>query len=229
MERRNAIVTALGPSGSGKSRFLADQAARFPRVISLDTTGETEEVYPTALGPTFGLDATLRALQVCAGYPRWHLRAAVEGDELVALCRRLVPNYDGRSVSLARALGGVALEMGEVYEIAPNAGAPREVLNMWRRGRHEGLSLLAATQRPASCAREVSANSHWLVAFRMPEPRDYEYVGGFMGARARDLVAELPPYHSLLYDKRAGLVWQLDAARRPYGCFTPRGADVPIG
>lgn len=221
--------TAYGPSGTGKSRFLSDVVRTLPRVVTLDATGEGRTTYPDALGPFFGLANVGRAIEIAATRSdAWHIIAAMDDDELVAFFRLLVPRFDGRSVSLSEALGGVAIECGEVDMIAPNSGAPAEVLGAWQRGRHFGLSLLTAVQRPPSAARIVSAQAQWLAAFVMTEPRDVAFLAAYMGDAAARCIEELPPYHCCLYERDASRAYLLDPERRAYRVLDRRGADLPV-
>lgn len=221
--RRNAIVTVYGPKGSGKSRFLSDLVARVPRVLTLDITGEAREVYPSALGPFFGLRDTLAALHRAAHFPGWHVIAALDDAEVPALFARLVPRYDGRTRPLAAALGGIAVECGEVDMIAPSGRTPPEVLSAWRRGRHAGLSLFTATQRPAAAARDVSAQADVIASFQVSEPRDVAFIADMMGSAAAEAVQTLPPYHAAVYTRRLAAVALLDENRRAYRWLSLRG------
>jgi hypothetical protein len=222
-------LTCYGPSGTGKSHFLSTVVRRAPRVVTLDMTGEGRTTYPDAIGPFFGLRDVCRAVQTAANLSdAWHIIAAMDEREIPQFFRMLVPRFDGRSVSLAEALGGVAVESGEVDMIAPNAGSDPDVLGAWQRGRHFGLSLLTAVQRPASAARIVSAQAQWLAAFVMTEPRDTAFLGAYMGDVAAGIVEELPRYHCALYERDAARVFVLDQNRRAYACYDRRGDALPL-
>lgn len=227
LARQNLIVTGYGPKGSGKSRFLRDMFVRqAPRVISLDVTGEGRESYPEALGPFFGLARVLdgvraaarwEAAQRAAGRPAgWHILAAIDDREIPRFFRMLAPPFDGQSVSLARALGGVAIECGEVDHIAPNGSADPEVVAAWRRGRHHALSLLTATQRPASCARDVSAQADVLFSFQTSEPRDVAFLADTFGKPTAEVIRNLPRYHAAVYVRERQRVLLLDENRKTY-------------
>jgi len=201
--------------------------SRAPRVLTLDIVGEARGTYADGIGPFFGLSDTLRAVQLCATRAvRWHVIAALDDDEIPQLFRRLVPPYDGRSVSLSEAVGGLSIECGEVDMVAPNGSAPREVVNAYRRGRHVGLSLLCGTQRPASCARDCTAQADIVATFGTVEPNDVEFWRRTLGGPVSDVVRQLPTYHSVVYQRATGRVLVLDPARVPYRTLAMDGTDV---
>lgn len=223
----NLIVTGYGPKGSGKSKLLSDLWVRpAPRVLTLDQTGEASRTYPDATVSTRGLKDTLDALRVCARLGTWHVLAALNDKDVAPLFDRLVPEFGADRPSLADALGGLAVECGEVDMIAPNAGCPPEVLSAWRRGRHVGLSLLCATQRPASCARDVSAQADVLFSFQTSETRDVRFIADMLSPEVGEIVRRLPRYHFVLYPRREQRVYVCDELRNVYRVLSLDGADV---
>lgn len=215
MRRESTTVAVFGRPGSGKSQLLYDlYTSQAPRVLSLDWLGEARERNPRAV-PVVGFDALLDALERAADFDRWHIAAAIEPDDVRELCTLLAPSLSGENVtSLAASFDGMALECGEVDLIAPVSGAPKEVLGMWRRARHYGLSLFMGTQRPASCAVDVRSNSHHLYAFAQGGPHELDAIALATSEAVADAVSILPQYHCIHVDKRTGTAEELDAARR---------------
>lgn len=194
-----------GVTGSGKSTLLRDLfIARYPRTIILAHTAEWGE--PDALS----LPELRRTLRKVAGRGYWRVVAALEPEDAPELAELLAPRVVGRP-SFAQAVGGVALAVDEVDVIAGRSCAP-EVAALWRRGRHAGLSIFAATQRPADVNRVVTSQSQWLGLCRTHEPRDLAYLGSIIPADALRALEQLPEYGALLWETatRAGAVLDKD-------------------
>jgi hypothetical protein len=110
---------------------------------------------------------------------RWVISYSNMDSRLHDLIRWLLPlpNVD-RSPVLA--MGGMVLLLDEVDLIAPTGGAPEVIRNLYRRSRHVRLSIVSVTQRPANVLREVSAQSTQVLAYRLTEPRDLDYLADLM-------------------------------------------------
>lgn len=225
--RQNLIVFGCGPKGSGKTRFLHEMfARRTPRLITLDVVGEAGELDPECIQAA-GMQELRRALAYCArAGRRWHVAAALDREELPALFRVLAPPFASGRTSFARSVGGVALQCSEIDDVAPASGADPEIIAAWRRGRHHCLSIYAATQRPASCARDVSAQADVLFSFATHEPRDLEYLARATSKPVAALVAELPRYHAMYYHRQASRVFLTDQSQRAYRVLSLAGAPI---
>jgi len=205
------IVTVVGRTGCGKTQLIAKRLGpRHARRITLDSTGECEELYPRAFR-AFGLTQVLDALESwhAADLRAWHLIATLTHEEVGKLVRVLAPPYDGQSPSLSLGLGGVCLEMFEVDMYVPNSGSGndtgRALLHAIVRGRHVGLSILGATQRPSQCHRSLTSQSHYVVSFAVHEPRDKKWLQEVGGDRFAEIAAgELGEYESVWLNTRTG-------------------------
>lgn len=212
--RSCTTVAVFGRPESGKSQLLYDlYTSRAPRVLSLDWLGESIERNPNAI-PVTGMARLLTALERAADFPRWHIAAKIEPDDVNELCGLLAPAYGSDAPSLALAFDGMALECGEVDLIAPISGGKKEVLGLWRRARHYGLSLYMATQRPASCAVDVRSNSHHLYAFAQGGPHELDALAAATSEAVADAVAVLPAFHCVYVNKLTGEAVQLDPRRK---------------
>ena len=140
----------------------------------------------------------------------WHVVAVLTNEEVGLLLWKLCPIYDGTTPSLAELLGGVCLEVYEIDVLAPVNGSNREtskaMRNAYQRGRHAGLSLLCATQRPSQCDRVVTSQSHAVITFRMHEPRDLLYLRDVGGQRFADEARVLGRYWSAWYHAESGKI-----------------------
>lgn len=222
-ERRNHVVTVTGRRGSGKSVLIAKRIVpTFPRVLTVDWTGEARETYPGA-AEVYGLDATIDALQAMhkgnrdleTGAPgEWHLIVVCDPSDVGTLCSMLAPRYDGgKTPALAAVVGGVCLECHEMDVIAPvsGAGSAAQVADAIARGRHARLSFVCAAQRPAQVLRLLTSQSDSIYAFRAHEPRDLQWLRQAGGELLAETARGLKLHHAARYDAATGGVFVLDA------------------
>ncbi len=177
MSQQAARIFITGISGSGKTTGAWQHyMSKAPRVLIVDQMGEWNgRVFETAntLGELHA--AIMRARKE----KRWIVSYSNLDNRLDDLVRWLMPlpNVD-RSPVLA--MGGMVLMLDEVDLIAPTGGASETIRNLYRRSRHIHLSIISATQRPANVLREVSAQSTQVLAYRLTEPRDRDYLQDLM-------------------------------------------------
>jgi len=172
-----ARIFVTGISGSGKTTGAWNMFLRHaPRVLIVDQLGEWNgRVRET----TNTLPELYAAITAARKEKRWVISYSNADDRLHDLFRWLLPlpNVD-RSPVLA--MGGIVLLLDEVDLIAPTGGTPEIIRNLYRRSRHVRLSIISATQRPANVLREVSAQSTQVLAYRLNEPRDRDYLADLM-------------------------------------------------
>ena len=209
---RHEIAVVVGRTGSGKTELIRRVLApAHPRRITIDVTGECEELYPNA-HVAVGFPDALRALETWAsrGLERWHLVAVLDAQESAALAATLVPIYRPGKKALSADLGGVCLECSELDVYLPVSGANATVTAAWTtvlaRGRHASCSIIAATQRPAQVARIVTSQASRVIAFATHEPLDVQWLARVGGARYARAVRELGPFQSAWYHAGSGRV-----------------------
>lgn len=210
------IHVVTGKTGSGKTALIAHHIGpRHARRVTLDFTGECRKLYPhavEAVGVLRVID-TLRAWDN-KNVQRWHLVAALEVPEVATLVDLFAPKYDGKRRGLAELYGGVALECFELDLIMPVDRSTGETGHAMRhafaRGRHYGLSILAATQRPRMIDRMATAQSSALVTFTMHEPDDIKFLERAGGRAFAELARRLPRFHSAWYWPESGRVATMD-------------------
>lgn len=215
------IVTVVGRTGSGKTALIARKIGpRHARRITLDMVGECRALYPRAAHAA-GLPDLVRILRSLHEHhvPAWHIVAQLGTREIGELIRLLAPVGTASEYSLAAAFGGVALEIFELDIIAPVDRSERDtreaIRNAYARGRHYGLSILAATQRPHQIDRIATAQSTYVVTFQMHEPADLRWLEAVGGKRLAELArAGLAPYESAWYNARSGTLHVLDRTYR---------------
>ena len=206
-------ATVAGASSSGKSTLLRNLfIARHPRTIVLAHTAEWGEPHALSIGEL------RRELRKVAGRELWRLVASLELAELEELAELLAPR-DLTRRPLAAALGGCALAVDELADVA-GRGAPDAIAALWRRGRHAGLSIFGATQRPAEVIRTVTANSTWLAVCQTHEPADLDYWRKLLPAPVFAEIGQLPQYGALLWhtaDRRGAVLDRDLKLLRPVG------------
>lgn len=218
-------VFACGDTGTGKSFFLSRQVLpKYPRVIILDVTGEMWENRRTigdgALCETAGDVA--RTIAKLAGRPSWRIYAALSKGETYRLAALLTPEERiATSPSLSRAVGGLALYCDELETLAAHS-APEVINGLWNRGRHVGLTVVGATQYPASVKPLVRGASRLFVVGQLSDPNAVAYLSraGFPD-EVLQWIGALEFQHLVLFDKRTRCGWRLDRAHRAIASFRP--------
>lgn len=210
------IITCIGATGSGKTRLLARVLGpRHRRRITFDTVGECEDLYPLA-HRAFGLSRVYSALErwAEAGLEDWHLIAILSREEIGELVWKLNPIYDGTTRGLAQMWGGVCLESFEVDVLMPvnddGSSTRAAMFNAFARGRHSGLSLLCATQRPAQCGRMVTSQSQYIITFNMSEPGDVRWLEKAGGRAFADTARRLGRFESAWFEKESRRIYVHD-------------------
>lgn len=218
MTYNHEIVTVVGRTGSGKTQLIADfVGARHPRRITVDLLGECVKLYPDAINAK-SLAQIIRVMQRLheANVTEWHIVASVDVPEVGQLIKLLAPTGTTSDYSLSAVWGGIALEIFELDLVAPvdrsEVSTREAVKTAFARGRHFGLSLLCATQRPHMIDRIATAQSSYVVTFQMHEPADLQWLERVGGKRFAELARTgLAQYESAWYDARAGTIRTLSA------------------
>ncbi len=196
----------LGRTGSGKSQYCRRVwFPMFPRLVILDQTGEWRDIERENGGRVVGIGALVATIQARAGQRRWTIVADLTNSEIEELVRILIPR-GAVDKSPARLLGGMALFIDEVDQVVP-INAPEELRTLFRRGRHVGLSVIAATQRPSNVSKEVTSQAQFIAVLALHERNDVAYLRQVMGTDvANDCLdwANSAPYRVAFYSPRTG-------------------------
>lgn len=105
--------------------------------------------------------------------------------------------------------GNVGLFNDEVSLMGQN-NAFKAVL---RQGRSKLIPVIACTQRPVDCDREIFTESNYTATFRLKDARDYKIVQQFTGQTGMD--RPLPPHWCWWYDARENLTIPLKPCPPP--------------
>jgi hypothetical protein len=159
----------------------------------------------------------------------WTIVANLEDVE--ALVAYLAPASELRNSPIVT-VGGAVILVDEVDIVAPPKTSRSEVRMLWRRSRHLGLSIVATTQRPENCNREVTSQSPQVLCLQLVEPAAWDYMSDIMRldlAPLRDWTAR-HPHGGLWVETRTGEVrWLSEAGHwlRPQTVLLPRAGAVP--
>lgn len=215
------VVVAAGPSECGKTQALEDLfLCDAPRRVSIDFNGEVRAKHNPDAIEVYSVDGLRDALTAAAGYERWHVALCVDPDAMPEIAPRLArmlnparTSSDHRS--FAREVGGVAIDCSEARNAFPNVKATwaQQMVAMCERGRHNRLSVFAATQAPQSVDRRVTDNANHLLAFRTQEEAVWAYWRATTSTAVADAISELPQYHCAWIVKDEQTVFFLDEHR----------------
>ena len=167
----------FGKSGSGKSSLALHQLARAPRVLIHDPNCEPAHAK--------------RALVI---EDRAQLIRAVEIPGRVRICWRGVVTMGDAAFEWANRCAwageGFAVFWDEVDRFV-KAGRmlPPYAYKLVNAGRHRRCSIFAASRRPCTVGRDLTAAATRIMAFRITGPTDIEYLADFMG---KEVAAGLP-------------------------------------
>jgi hypothetical protein len=92
--------------------------------------------------------------------------------------------------------GNVGLFVDEV-SLIPRKNAFKAIL---RQGRSKRIPVIACTQRPVDCDREVFSESQFRMLYGVEDPRDWLVIRGLF--KHADVEEPLPPYWSYWYDAK---------------------------
>ena len=103
----------------------------------------------------------------------------------------------------------------ELNQFAPHS-ADEEILNLWRRGRHVGLTLLGASQSPTEVHPVVRGMLCFLVLFHLHEPNALAYFAKMIPPTVLERHETLGKFECLVWDteQRVGHILTADAKVR---------------
>ncbi len=183
------IVLAFGRRSCGKT-YLARQIARHQaRVVVWDLLGYEYE--PMANLYDGDLDGFGRFLDWSRG--RTFAAARYVPAEDVA------GEFDGFCRALWSA-GDFLVVVEEAAEVCQASYLPAAFGRVIRQGRHNGLGVLATTQRIAEVSRTLTALADVFVGFSTAEPRDLSALQERTTAEYVEHVKVLPPHQWLAWD-----------------------------
>lgn len=212
MSRR---VIAVGRTLSGKTEWVWRRyVRREPRVLIIDP-GEWRVKHQRGAIPNAmvvsGADGIRDALLEVAEtrQSHWCIIADADRDELEEVQELLIPAGRWEESPVPR-LGGMAIFMDEVDISIPLRDSRLAGFN--RRGRHVGLSVYMATQRPGSVNKEATSMADWIGILSLDEVSDVKYLRDRLGREKADKAlawANSGQYRAALFHPPTGQLWLL--------------------
>lgn len=105
----------------------------------------------------------------------------------------------------------VGLFVDEV-SLIPQKAAFKAIL---RQGRSKMIPVIACTQRPVDCDREVFTESQYRMLFGIEDDRDWPVIKGLFRDSALDVRKPLPRHHSYWYDAKQKCCFHLKPTPSP--------------
>jgi hypothetical protein len=96
------------------------------------------------------------------------------------------------------------------FSLVPQRAAMKACL---RQGRSKTIPIIACTQRPVDCDREVFTEATYVSVFRLDDVRDYKIIKGF--TRDAPIEGQLRPHWSYWYDKSKATLITLKPCPEP--------------
>jgi hypothetical protein len=201
------IVWVGGVRGMGKSTLVRHLASKAPRMLAHDPHGEHDGL------PLSDHEAAeyLEGLAARSQLDRFRVCVTVTEPERFArlawALRELCPDY--------------LLLVDEVDLVAPPMREPWAFRRIVAQGRHHGISVLAASRRPAEVSRLVTSQAREFYCFFTREPGDVRYLASIFGEDA-DALDSLAPFEFLYWSPTRsarghvspqGITWQKAAPR----------------
>lgn len=220
--RAGEHVTAIAPTGAGKSTLLAALASLRTYVAVLATKPADPELRRLFPDPPYPL---------VREWPRTWLGEVPEDTTRVIVWPPLADlsreSTDAQALAIRDALngafrqGGWTMVVDELHHLADSLGLTHELVNLWRMGRSNNISVLAATQRPAFVPLEAYGQASHLFIGRMNDRRDLDRIDDFVPAD-RDLLRHVVP-------RLPKFAWLYVRINDGYLCITrpPRYPDHP--
>lgn len=208
-------VTIVGPTGAGKSTVLVEAAEMFPDAVLVVTKRRDELLSGLRRrGWTVVRDMKeLRRPRRVIGERYFGGRAAPlrvvfwpKPGSTIKASRKAQAAQVGALLDWAHARGKVAIGIDEAMYAVEDLRLAAELRTLWHEGRASGISLLAASQRPAWLPKSAYSSPTYLVMFRSNDPDDLKRLADIGGAidpkpLARDLRL-LHRYEFLLVEPR---------------------------
>lgn len=105
----------------------------------------------------------------------------------------------------------IGLFVDEV-SLMPRKSAFKAIL---RQGRSKRIPVIACTQRPVDCDREVFSESQYRMLYGIEDRRDWDVIKGLFSGSQIDVTKPLPRFWSYWYDAKAKYTWRLKPVPKP--------------
>ena len=164
MEKKNEIVLIVGKKGYGKTTLARAIAQRQSRVMVFDPMAD------------FGAGIVGSGTDIA----QW--MRAKSRRQYTAICR---PTSDDDAEMFWATVGDRSVRdctviIDEIDRVCTPSWTHPVVHDLIHYGRHRSISIVGTCRRPSNTSRDLSANADSIVAFRVDEPRDVDYLRRWM-------------------------------------------------
>ena len=187
LEIQNRIVGVVGRKGAGKSFWLAEHLRYCPRLVVFDVLGEYNSI-PNRIESLKRFERFLKESRDKETFACSYVPGGEPEQEIEDVSR------------LVYERGNLCLVCEEIALYTQPGSAPPLFGKLVRTGRHKRIDVCWATQRPAECAKSITALTDLWVLFSLTEPRDLDAIGTRCGFEIARKVEELRDHEHILWD-----------------------------
>lgn len=191
VSNRASIVAVMGASGSGKSASIKQQIRRGKpkRLIVFDPMGE----YGNLAAPAGSLQAVAASARGRAFAMSFRPDAARAAAQFDLLCK------------IAYAAGDCWLVVDELALVTKPSWAPPGWADCSMRGRHRGMTVIGASQRPASIDKHFFGNATLIRTGRLNFAADIKTLANVLHVEGAE-ISKLQPLQFIERNMQTGAV-----------------------
>lgn len=193
-------IAAFGRSGSGKSTIMDTIAAPSQRLIVFDflpTGAKRARSLRLTHARTLKEVRAIMAKSYARGFRIWYQPPIDDQAQALHELSALIWQVQER---VGDPYPHITLYVDEMSDCFPVYNLPvgqRGFYRLCKAGRHMGVNLLGASQRPAQVNTEFRGNLNACYLFSLIGEADHKAAMALGGRRARDFVATAPAFHYL--------------------------------
>ncbi|MGE3263587.1 MAG: DUF87 domain-containing protein [Bacteriovoracia bacterium] len=179
------VTSILGMRGCGKTYLSRKIQEMYPRVIIIDVTGEYRDGTEC-----YDFEEFVDALRLSLKQEKFriifhsHMDAGAEEKSVIEQCIRLAMI---RSSAKEADYNNLLLVLEEVQNYSTAHALPHYLRYAYLTGRHEGVALLATSQRPAEVHKTILSQSHNLFVGMCQDANDVKWLSSRLKGHAERL------------------------------------------
>lgn len=192
---RRDVKLIVGQNGYGKSRYLRRELRGVTRFVGLTGGFDDEKEFDGVAVP----DVAAYNDYMLEHYRRFfRVSFQPEPAQFAAVCRWL---QTARDAVLAIDEAGDYLD-----ERTSGEALPSDFMRLANKGRHYGVTVLAAAVRPAHLHKNLRAVLTHVIVFNTIDEDDVRWITYTIGREHEEKIKTLPPFHFLEYERATNTV-----------------------